>query len=229
MNADLNNLALPDLEALMVGIQERLKRASNALRAKHKGGEWEEWRAAHAECLIMERAIARTKGEEYAEPFGFPVKWCSGAPLPHLVVNDQKAFLTFLVDVPDPKWDGSYVTIKDPKKREMESLALVEFELCLSAKLGSPNDEVFSGHPLEGHGLDSYTAQIVRNSRWIRELEAINSVHHCYKPESWKTLNHYVFWFHDTTFECVAESYKVELFNESLADMLARICQRLTS
>lgn len=108
-------------------------------------------------------------------------------------------------------------------------LALVEFERCCSAKLGAPNDEVLWGHPLSGRGLESYSAQIVRNSVWLAELEHINSVHRQYNPERWRKLNHYVFWFHDSTFECVAESYKVELFTESFADLLARVCQRMTS
>jgi len=157
------------------------------------------------------------------------VRWCTGAPLPHLIANDYKTLLVFLVDRPDPKWDGSYVTIKSPADRDVESLALVEFIRCASAKLGNPNDEVLSGHPLDGKGLDPYTPQIVRNSRWLAELERINSVHRQYNPERWRKLNHYVFWFHDTTFECVAESYKLELFEESVFNLLARVCQRMTS
>jgi hypothetical protein len=87
--------------------------------------------------------------------------------------------------------------------------------------------EVFHGHPLYGKGLDGYTAQRVVNSRWVAELEAINSVHRGYEPARWRKLNHYVFWFHDTTFECVAESFKVELYRASMADLLARVCGRL--
>ena len=217
--------SLTTLEGWMAAARERLKRASAALAPKHKGGEWEEYRAAHAALLSLERTIAQANGEEYAEPLDFPVRWCTGAPLPHLIVNDYKTFLIFLVGRPD----GSYVTVKDPANGAVESLALVEFVCCASAKLGDPNDEVLSGHPLDGKGLDPYTAQVVRNSRWLAELERINSVHRQYNPERWRKLNHYVFWFHDTTFECVAESYKVELFNENFSDLLARVCQRMTS
>jgi hypothetical protein len=77
--------------------------------------------------------------------------------------------------------------------------------------------------------MDGYTAQIVVNSPWLRELERINSVHRGYRPELWRTLKHYVFWFHDTTFECVAESYTVEVFRETFSAMLARICPRIAS
>jgi hypothetical protein len=97
----------------------------------------------------------------------------------------------------------------------------------MSGKLGSPNDEVFEGHPLNGNGLHGYTAQRVVNSKWLAELEAINSVHRLYDPTRWRKLNHYIFWFHDTTFECVAESFRFVVFHESMADLLARVCQRL--
>ena len=67
------------------------------------------------------------------------------------------------------------------------------------------------------------------NSRWLAELEAINSVHRCYRPEVWRSLNHYVLWFHDSTFECIARSFTVEVFRESMAELLARACRRLLS
>ena len=80
---------------------------------------------------------------------------------------------------------------------------------------------------MNGKGLHGYTAQRVMNSKWLAELEAINSVHSYYDATRWRKLNHYIFWFHDTTFECVAESFRVEVFRESVADLLARVCLRL--
>jgi hypothetical protein len=191
------------------------------------GDGMEEYWVAHAELLQWERKLAAAKGEEYAVPLDFPVQWDIGAPLPHLLANDYRALLSFYLREPDPDWDGTYVTMKDPRQGSVESLALVEFKLCYSARLGVPNDEVFDGHPLAGKGLDGYTAQLVKNSRWLREMEAINRGHHRYNPDSWRDLNHYVFWFHDSTFECVAKSYTVECYRESMADMLARMAQRL--
>jgi hypothetical protein len=179
--------------------------------------------------LQLECELAAAKGEEYAVPLDFPVQWDTGAPLPHVIQNDYKTFLTFYVRVPDPAWDGTYVNVKDPGDRSVESLALVEFFHCISARLGTPNDEVFDGHPLYGKGLDGYTAQKVENSRWLAELEAINRIHRCYDPDRWRELEHYVFWFHDSTFECVAESYKVEPYELSMADLLAMVCKRLLS
>jgi hypothetical protein len=217
-------MPLDDLEHKLRAAQERLKRAAAALAPKHKGGEWEEYQAAHAELLSLEHEVAAAKGEPYAIPLDFPLQWGVGAPLPHLLCSDTRTFLTFYIAEVDPEWDGTYVTVRNPADVDAELLALVEFHHCLSAKLGSPNDEVFHGHPLWGKGLQPYSAQWVEHSPWLAEVQKINQVHRQYAPDTWRRLKHYIFWFHDTTFECLAASYHVEVFHESMSAMLARIC-----
>ena len=214
-----------DLEQKLAAARARLQAATSALRPKHKGGEWEEYRLAREALLSAERELAEATSEEHALPLDFPVEWDTGAPLPHLLVNDHRALLIFLVKTIDPNWDGTYVTVKDPGSDQLESLALVEFRHCLSARLGGPNDEVLHGHPLKG--LEPYTAQLVRNSRWLAELERINSVHEQYRPADWQKYNHYVFWFHDSTFECIAESFALGLHRCSIPDLLTIACRRL--
>lgn len=216
-----------DLEQRLAAAKARRDAALKALAPKHRGGEWDEYRSAQKALLAVEREVAASKNEEYAVPLDFPVQWNTGAPLPHLLVNDHRALLMFLVNVPDPNWDGSYATVKDPASEQRESLALVEFNRCISAKLGSPNDEAFAGHPLAGKGLEAYSAQLVKNSRWLAELQKINSVHRGYRPDAWQQRNHYVFWFHDTTFECIAEDLEVELHDCSMPELLSKACQRL--
>ena len=181
------------------------------------------------EELRLEREIAALKGEEYAIPADFPVLWDVGAPLPQLLINDYKTFLLFYRSVPDPQWDGTTCRVVDPTSPEEAPLVLVEFLRCSSAKLGSPNDEVLSGHPLEGRGLKAYSAQQVINSKWIKEVQTINSVHTQYREDRWKIIKHYVFWFHDTTFECLAESFNVELHDKSMPELLKDTCLRLNS
>jgi hypothetical protein len=218
-----------DLEHRLKTAAERLQRAIAALAPKHKGGELEEYRAADREVLLLERQLAAAKGEEYAEPCNFPLKWDTGAPMPHLMVSDNRALLAFLLSEPDPAWDGSYVISKSPSNEEAEPLGLVEFDFCTSAKLGAPNDEVFRGHPLYGKGLEPYTAQRVVNSRWVQEIDKINSVHHLYRPERGRDRTHFIFWFHDSTFECVARSYKVETHQISMKELLGLMVERLIS
>jgi hypothetical protein len=212
-----------NIEDQLTQANRRLKAAVAALAPKHKGGEMEEFRAAHGEVLRLERALAESRNEPYAVPCDFPVNWDVGAPLPFLLRNDYRTFLTFYVRTQDRNWDGTYVKVVDPKSPEEVSLCLVTFEGCASAKLGHPNDEVQSGHPLAGRGLQGYTAQIVKNSPWLQEVAKTNSVHRCDRPEMWESLNHYIFWFHDSTFECLAKSYEVEVTSESMPDLLKRV------
>jgi len=219
--------SLSELESKLLVAQARLKKATDALAPKHQGGEWEEYWAAHDELVKLEREVASMKGETHAIPANFPIKWDTGAPLPHVLISDYMTLLTFLISEVSPDWDGTTVTVKSPNDQMPQALALVEFSGCITAKLGSPNDEVFHGHSLHGKGQEPYTAQIVVNSPWIKEIEENNKVHRHYNSESWRTLKHYIFWFHDTTFECIARSFSVQVYNESVEQMLKRMCSRL--
>lgn len=178
---------------------------------------WTLYRDALNQMLNIEREIAQKNGEPFAIPLEFPVKWDVGAPLPHVLQNEYRTFLIFYSEEPKSTEDQN----SDLK------IAVVEFTRCLSAKLGAPNDEVLEGHPLHGKGLEVYTAQIVQNSPWLAELQQINSVHYFYQPDAWLNYQHYVLWFHDTTFECIAESFTVELFHDSLGSVIRQTCERL--
>jgi hypothetical protein len=81
--------------------------------SKYESGEREEFRAAVQEVLRLERELAKRKEEPYAVPCAFPVKWDVGAPLPFLLCNDYRTFLTFYINDPDQNWDGTYVKIVD--------------------------------------------------------------------------------------------------------------------
>jgi hypothetical protein len=223
---------LEDLKIALFDAQKRLERAIKALAPKHKGGEVEQYLTAHEALLLAERALAAAKDEPHALPIDFPVQWDAGAPLPYLLQSDYRTFLVFFLRDTDPDWDGSYFNIRYVNMRNSDSpnpgnLAVVEFKRCLCTKMGTPNDEVLHGHPLNGKGLEAYRPLRVENSIWIKELEAINSVHSGYKPERWRKLNHYFFGFHDSTFECIAESFEVEQKVMTVSEALSEICAKL--
>lgn len=221
------SVSVTDLQNVLTAAQKRLERAVRALAPKHKGGEYEEHAAAQDALLDAERALAAAQGEPHAIPIDFPVQWDTGAPLPYLLQNDDRTFVVFFLSDVDPEWDGTYVNVRDPGDPRPSKLAVVQFKRCMCTKMGAPNDEVFHGHPLYGRGLAAYAALQVKNSPWIKELEAINSVHSYYKPESWRKLNHYIFGFHDSTFECVAESFGVDVRAATVPELLAEICGKL--
>lgn len=215
------------LESMLEAATTRLHRAVEALRPRHRGGEIEEFKQAREAVLTAERDLAAARGEPYVVPFAFPVEWDSGAPLPVMLVSDQKTLLLFRVRVPDPAWDGSYATPVGLGDPESERLAFVEFRSCVSAKLGSPNDEVFHGHPLHGRGFEGHRALKVMSSPWLQELRSIDEVHSQFRAEAWSRRTHFILPFHDSTFECVAESFTVDVVCMPMAGALAELCRRL--
>jgi len=200
---------------IMSKLEKELEDAKEQLRQVIASNKTDGYVSAHSAVLSLERKVAAERMDEYAESIDFPVKWDAGAPVPHLLTNGYRTFLLFYLP-DDYSEDG-----------RTESVALVQFHRCMSSKLGDPNEEVFHGHPLNGKGLEPYTAQIVRNSRWIKELESINKVHSQYNQELWRSLNHYILWFHDDTFECIAKSYEVEVFQKSMDEVLGEAAKRI--
>jgi hypothetical protein len=212
-------MSIPELESALRQARERV--------SKSRVTSLEDLNAARNAALQAERNLAAKSNEPYAVPIEFPVSWDVGAPLPYLLQNDYQTFLIFFVPDIDPDWDGSYVSVRHPGSNNCAKLAVVDFERCVCTKMGTPNDEVLHGHPLNGKGLEGYQAMSVKNSTWLKELEAINSVHSHYKPETWRGLTHYIFPFHDCTFECVARGFKVEEHQVPLPELLSDICKRL--
>jgi hypothetical protein len=190
-------------------------------------GQAKELEAAFEAQLHAERALAAAREEEYAVPVELGVEWDAGAPLPHLISSGHHTFVAFYLREFDPNWDGTYVTIVDPKSEAPASLGLAEFTQCTAVRMGSPNDEVLHGHPLHGRGLGGYGAYVVENSRWIAELIKINSVHSLYRTENWSDARHFLFVFHDEILEAVARGVEVERRRESMPELLAQTLKRL--
>jgi hypothetical protein len=142
-----------------------------------------------------------------------------GAPLPAIVVSEGHLDLLYLISEPDPNWDGTYVKVVGPDSEGL--VARISFSGPYAHMFGPPNDEAFSGHPLASRGLAPYAAWEVRSSSWIRILERMNSVHPYHRSSSFQKLRHFIFAFHDTTFECVASHYQAQRKRGSVASVAA--------
>ena len=209
---------------------ERALQEAVTRRKEMKAGGLEAFVSAEDAVIHAERALAAAKGEQYAVPVEFPVSWDIGVPLPCLLQDERHTYLIFFLRETEPRSDRVSVKVGNVEVQvagEIADLAVVEFEGCSCTKMGAPNDEVLGGHPLYGKGLVHYRAQAVENSAWLKELDAINAVHWNYQPKFKRELKHYVFPFHDSTFECVARSFKVETFTASFRDILTEVCRRL--
>jgi hypothetical protein len=129
-----------------------------------------------------------------------------GAPCPMILSAESFLHLTYFVQRDLEDWDGIPRAVGVDS--ESEECALVKFRRTKAQMFGPPNDEAFDGHPLAGRGLSPYAIFEVKNSSWIRGLERMNRVHHCHKPEHFSGFRHFIFAFHDSTFECVAEEFE---------------------
>jgi hypothetical protein len=88
-----------------------------------------------------------------------------------------------------------------------DARAILRFDLVDSVLFGGPNDEALQGHRLHGRGLSAYTFHEVIKSDWVTARERENSVHSAHRSGWHALLRHFVFTFHDETFECLARHY----------------------
>lgn len=144
-----------------------------------------------------------------------------GAPMPIVLSDEHKTLLAYVLE-DEPNWDTAKI-----ENINEETTAIVEFFHCRSSMFGSPNDEAFHGHPLYKRGLHPYGVFEVENSSWIRKLEKMNSVHDRHSFESFEKYKHFVFAFHDSTFECVTESFDVTIHRGSLENALTEMQKKL--
>ena len=150
-----------------------------------------------------------------------------GSPLPLVLSDESTILLAYIVQDPSPITSETIPRIVDVSTPG-ESLALVEFKSYQSYMFGAPNDEAFHGHPLAGRGLHPYGAYRIENSSWVRQLEQMNAVHHRHNPKRFEELTHFVFAFHDSTFECVAKGFTTSKFDGTLEGLLPVMLSRLT-
>ena len=150
-----------------------------------------------------------------------------GAPLPVVVASDNQVLLAYIEFQPLPKdWDGTSCEIVTHHSKEKQ-IVLVEFLRPRAHFFGPPSDEILSGHPLADRGLKPYSVFEVTNSSWLRAIIRMDSVHPRHDPKSFTGLRHFVFVFHDSTFECIARSCQVTRYLGSLRSALQTLIERL--
>lgn len=95
--------------------------------------------------------------------------------------------------------------------------AIVRFQHCLISKFGYPNDEAWSGIPrTRGLGYGCYE---VLNSPWNAEVCELNK--HSFPDSVRSPLRHFLFLFHDSSFECLADDFTLEIVPSKQFDAIA--------
>ena len=102
--------------------------------------------------------------------------------------------------------DALYCTyyLPDSDVLQNERIAVLRFDVVLHFRMGHPNDEVLSGHPLYKYGLKHYSFFRVLHSPLIAEIESRNAVHRQHRPGTYSKFNHWIATFHDETLEVVS-------------------------
>jgi hypothetical protein len=148
--------------------------------------------------------------------------------MPFVLADERRAVLAYLVQQTEiGEMSKESLAVKEDFREEV---AIVRLNRCKAHMLGPPNDEAFSGHPLASRGLRPYGVFRIEDSSWIRELERSNSVHPRHSPERYRQLQHLVFAFHDSTFECVCVDFDFTTTKSSdgypIVEMLAPLKSR---
>lgn len=111
-----------------------------------------------------------------------------------------------------------------PDTIEDAGTAIVEFTRCLATRFGYPNDEARWGIPRFAHA--PYGIYEVSCSTWIEDVVRLNRFRFPQTRDDY-VKKHYLFTFHDSTFECLADAMKLELTTEAPRVIVQRLAERM--
>jgi len=106
-----------------------------------------------------------------------------------------------------------------PATAASETVVILEFQHGLAIRWGPPSDESLMWHRLWGKGLAFYSAHLVDDSDWMKELERTEA-HHRSSPGWIRAYGHYLFTFHDQTVECIARECNWRLRPGGMAEAI---------
>jgi hypothetical protein len=139
-----------------------------------------------------------------------------GAPCPVVLSNEHTTVVAYYTQEDEIDFES-----------DIEPIALITFKFCYSTMFGPPNDEAFDGHPLSSRGLKRYSSFIIKNSSWLRTLIKMNEVHPYHNLKMFEGYKHFILAFHDSTFECIAEDFEVEIVDVTFFDALGLMKEKL--
>lgn len=151
-----------------------------------------------------------------------------GAPLPRVLASDSRLVLLYIAEAVDAAWQGQTARSVSPQSAD-EIVVTLDFARPLAHYFGPPGDENFRNHPLASRGLSPYGAFTVADSSWVRQLERMNAVRGADAVRVQTDLQHFIFSFHDSTFECVARSFELEVRGGSLHGVAAEVLSRFST
>jgi hypothetical protein len=137
-----------------------------------------------------------------------------GAPQPSLLVDEFRLVLSY--------WLPSSLT---NDASPLMDCGFVRFHHAWIHLFGAPNDESLMGHALWERGLGPYGVYQIKHSSLIRRLDQMNATHPRHAAAVFDRLQHYIFTFHDSTFECVAEELEAVTLRIHVDERTQRMSQ----
>jgi hypothetical protein len=132
--------------------------------------------------------------------------------------SEAGTFLTFNAMRPTERmspYGGPYL--------EDAGIAIVEFKRCIVSRFGYPNDEARWGIPQ--YKDVSYGIYEVKDSSWIKEVVRLNRYRFPETTDDY-VRRHFLFAFHDDTFECLADDLTLEVVKAPYQGIFDRIVRR---
>lgn len=144
---------------------------------------------------------------------------CPAAPCPMIIADEHQLWLAYYLRDNNPDWDGSTCRLVDENSEE--PCAVVHFRGLKNHIFGQPDEMRTHLHPLGKRGLNAYMSVEVIHSSWIRELANFHKKVPGHWPHTYDKARHFIFTFHDSSFECIADSFDITITRSSVRTALA--------
>ncbi|MBL4786492.1 MAG: hypothetical protein JKY49_13820 [Cohaesibacteraceae bacterium] len=141
--------------------------------------------------------------------------------MPGIISTEHEVVLYYQLNDTPPEWDGSYTTQIDSHTERLT--AIVKWVRCYQHMFGSGGEYVAHRHPLAERGFGPFGNFEVTNSSWKQTHIEMNKGHYDFFPGMYDDLRHFLLPFHDSTFECLAKGFEIEIVHGSSIDIMKRI------
>jgi hypothetical protein len=147
-----------------------------------------------------------------------------GAPYPTIFSREHQLILAYYSTFEDEQWDGIYTNVVNAETES--ALVLVTFEKPIAQKQSLyPDEETYGKY--EELGIEPYAFYEILDSAWINELKEIAKPNKNHWPGRLDGARHFICIFHDSSFECIAQSYSWEIQQKSIKNGIIDIVKEL--
>ncbi len=209
-------------------LEEAQKQKTQALL--EKSGEYFSTSEKYASVYLK---LAKACMDEFVKNRDFPIEIIGDENTLYLFHHKNKVYITF--------------RLRD------EKIATIKFSQCMLSELRYSSGLTIDGQPVNIFDTSPSPIEIVEDSLWLKEIEDIYKSRDNYNQEFWQTQNHYIVrflseigsglrvseaafkthLFHSwigklpMIFDCIAQSFEVEIHQENMNNILTKISEQI--